>query len=221
VFVVIFEVQPKPDLADEYLKLARHLRPMLDAIEGFLDVERFASRRAEGRLLSLSTWLDEKALVRWRTHAEHHRVQAKGRIQVFEDYRLRVGEVTADTSPPAGIDIEQTRFDETQIGDARAVTITEMMMAEGSSAPNALPAPFELDPGTPGLVDREIFASIYAPGKVVLLASWRDAAAAKAWKPDASGGTLRHRTIRIIRDYGMFERREAPQYYPARAPARA
>src|ERR1700694_6027815 len=102
-FVVIFEVQPKPDLADEYLKLARHLKPMLDAIEGFLDVERFASRRAEGRLLSLSTWLDERALVRWRTQAAPHRVQAKGRPQVFADYRLRVGEVTADTQPPAGI----------------------------------------------------------------------------------------------------------------------
>jgi hypothetical protein len=27
------------------------------------------------------------------------------------------------------------------------------------------------------------------------------------------GGRLRH--FRIIRDYGMFDRREAPQYYPA------
>src|SRR6202521_2081177 len=220
-FVVIFEVRPKPDLADEYLELARHLKPMLDQIDGFLDVERFASRRAEGRLLSLSTWLNEKALVRWRTHAEHHRVQAMGRTQVFEDYRLRVGEVTADTSPPPGIDIEQTRFDATQIGVARAVTITEMTMAQGSPAPDALPAPFELGPGTPGLVDRELFASIYTPGKVVLLASWRDAAAAEAWQPAASCAPLRHRTIRIVRDYGMFERREAPQYYPAREPARA
>jgi hypothetical protein len=27
-------------------------------------------------------------------------------------------------------------------------------------------------------------------------------------------GTLRHRRVRIIRDYGMADRREAPQYYP-------
>ena len=26
--------------------------------------------------------------------------------------------------------------------------------------------------------------------------------------------SLRHRQVRIIRDYGMFERREAPQFYP-------
>src|SRR5207247_1970566 len=118
-FVVIFEVQPKPDLTDEYLKLAQHLKPRLEKIDGFLDVERFASGRTEGRLLSLSTWRDEKALVRWRTHAEHHRVQAKGRSQVFEDYRLRVGEVTTDTQPPEGIAIEHTRLDETAIVAAK------------------------------------------------------------------------------------------------------
>jgi len=27
-------------------------------------------------------------------------------------------------------------------------------------------------------------------------------------------GELRHRLMRNIRDYGMFDRREAPQYYP-------
>ncbi len=220
-FVVIFEVQPKPDLTDEYLKLALHLKPMLDQIDGFLDVERFASRRTEGRLLSLSTWLDEKALVRWRTHAEHHRVQATGRTRVFADYRLRVGEVTADTRPPAGISVEQTRLDETQIGTAKAVTITEMMPDPKSvAAPGPVFSGLELGHGTAGLVDQEIFTSIYTPGKVVLLASWRDAAAAHSWKPAASS-PLRHRTIRIIRDYGMSERREAPQYYPARAPAPA
>jgi heme-degrading monooxygenase HmoA len=220
-FVVIFEVQPKPDLTDEYLKLAQHLRPMLDEIDGFLDVERFASRRTEGRLLSLSTWRDEKALVRWRTHADHHRVQAKGRTQVFEDYRLRVGEVTADTQSPAGIGVEQTRFDETEIGAGKAATITERILGqEELAAQQDLSSRFGLAPVAPGLLDGEIFASIYTPGKVVLLASWRDAAAAQTWKPAASG-VLRHRHVRIIRDYGMFERREAPQYYPARERARA
>jgi hypothetical protein len=54
---------------------------------------------------------------------------------------------------------------------------------------------------------------------MILLASWRDAAAAQGWKPAASAGVQRHRQVRVIRDYGMFERREAPQYYPAREPA--
>jgi heme-degrading monooxygenase HmoA len=219
-FVVIFEVEPKPDLADEYLKLAQHLKPMLETIDGFLDVERFASRRTQGCLLSLSSWRDEKALVRWRTHTDHHRVQAKGRTQVFADYRLRVGEVTADTTPPAGIAVELMRFDETAVGTAKVVTITEIREEPNrAAAPRDLSSLLGLGAGTAGLVDAEAFASIYTPGKVILLASWRDAAAAQGWEPAASAGVQRHRQVRVIRDYGMFERREAPQYYPAREPA--
>jgi hypothetical protein len=37
-------------------------------------------------VLSLSTWRDEKALIRWRTLGVHHEVQEKGRFEVFEDY---------------------------------------------------------------------------------------------------------------------------------------
>src|SRR5260370_12514462 len=157
-FVVIFEVQPRPDHTDEYLKLAEHLRPMLEKIDGFLDIEGFASRRIEGRMLPLSTWLDEKALVRWRTHAAHHRVQAKGRTQVFADYRLRVGEVTADTQPPAGIPVEQTRFDETEIGAAKAATITEMRADPKSvTAPDLVSSRLQLRPRAPALGGPDVF----------------------------------------------------------------
>jgi heme-degrading monooxygenase HmoA len=53
-FVVIFEVVPKADRWDDYLALAQQLRPKLEIIDGFIDNERFASRRRQGRLLSLS-----------------------------------------------------------------------------------------------------------------------------------------------------------------------
>lgn len=70
------------------------MKPKLEAINGFIDNERFASMKAKGRVLSRSIWRDEKAVVCWRTHGEHHDVQEKGRFEVFEDYHLRVGEVT-------------------------------------------------------------------------------------------------------------------------------
>jgi hypothetical protein len=49
-----------------------------------------------------------------------------------------------------------------------------------------------------------------------VLCSWKDADAAKTWVPKSFGGVkeIRHRVVRIVRDYGMFDRREAPQYYP-------
>jgi len=70
--------------------------------------------------------------------------------------------------------------------------------------------------GTDGLIDQEVFESIYNPGKLLLLAGWRDGEAAKPWtptKPDAAA-SLRHCRVRVIRDYGMSDRREAPQFYP-------
>jgi heme-degrading monooxygenase HmoA len=215
-FVVIFEVQPRTERWDDYLALAKQLKPKLEAIDGFIDNERFKSQRNEKRVLSLSTWRDEKAVIRWRTHGEHHGVQEKGRSEVFEDYHLRVGEVTADTAPPKGLALVEQRLDATIVGEAKVVTITEVTPAEdGSLTTDRLPALLGLDTGSDGLLDHEIFESIYNPGKLVLLASWRDATAAQAWRPGRpERATVRHRQVRIIRDYGMFERREAPQYYP-------
>lgn len=198
-FAVIFEVQPKSDRWDDYLGLAGQLRPKLVATEGFIDNERFKSRRTEGRVLSLSIWRDEKAVIRWRTHGEHHGVQEKGRFEVFDDYHLRVGEITHDSGGAVGA---PQRLDDTEVGTAKRVTITEV-------APGV--APPALDPKAPGLVDHELFESITNPGKLLLLASWRDDAAADGFAPR---DVLRHRRVRVIRDYGMFERREAPQYYP-------
>jgi hypothetical protein len=83
--------------------------------------------------------------------------------------------------------------------------------------PDELLAHLGLTTRTAGLVESEAFESITNPGKLILLLSWRDAEAADAWtpiKPDAIQ-SLRHRCVRVIRDYGMFERREAPQFYPA------
>ena len=216
-FAVIFEVQPITTRRDEYLGLARSLKPKLDAVDGFLDIDRLASTRSDQRMLSLSTWRDEKAVVRWRTQADHHGVQERGRADIFADYRLRVGEVTEDSHPPQGIGVDQQRFDETAVGDAKRVTITEVTQAEGPIAAAPATAPFHLglDPHMDGLVGVELFESLYHPGHFLLLASWRDAAAAARWTPTRpeAAQSFRLRGVRIIRDYGMFDRREAPQFF--------
>src|SRR3954447_12493599 len=101
-FSVLFEVHPKPEQWDAYLNYAKMLRPELEAIDGFVDNIRYRSLTREGWILSLSSWRDEKALVRWRTHAVHHDVQAKGRSEILRDYHLRMGQITRDTRLPAG-----------------------------------------------------------------------------------------------------------------------
>jgi heme-degrading monooxygenase HmoA len=208
-FAVIFEVQPKRERRDDYLKLAQFLKPKLQVIDGFIDVERFASRATEGRILSLSIWRDEKSVIRWRTQGEHHAVQAKGRSEIFDDYHLRVGEVT-DDSAQDGI-LPQQRFDATETGAAKIVAITEFRTeAPVQDAGTAL----GLVPGAAGLLFQETYESLTTPGKWVLVTSWKDEAAAAAWRPHTSlPGDLRHRCVRIIRDYGLRDRAEAPQFF--------
>jgi heme-degrading monooxygenase HmoA len=215
-FAVIFEVQPKKGRFDDYLSLARFLKPELEKIDGFIDNERFGSKRTEGLVLSLSTWRDEKAVIRWRTLGVHHKVQEKGRSEVFEDYHLRVGEVAADNQVPRDQKLQELRLDETEIGKAKVVTISELLPnKDGKPASANLVADLGLSKsGTDGVIDQEIFESITNPGKLLLLVSWRDAPAAEQWKPKTTAeGKLRHRRVRVIRDYGMSDRREAPQYY--------
>ena len=216
-FSVIFEVLPKEGKKDEYLRLAKHLKPLLERINGFIDNERFESKLKPGWVLSHSTWRDEKSVVRWRTEAEHHAVQEKGRYEIFEDYRLRVGEVISDTDPPPEAPIRQQRLDETEVGQSKVVTFTEITPERGTIfATQGDLLHLGLDRHSGAIVERDVFASIYNPGKIALLVGWKDVAAAKAWSPEKIDGmqALRQRSIRIVREYGRFDRREAPQFYP-------
>src|SRR5262249_42530571 len=159
-FAVIFEVEPKPERFDDYLALAKELKPKLEAVDGFIDNERFESKRRKGRLLSLSIWRDEKAVVGWRSHGEHHGVPEKGRFGILADYHRRVGEIIRDSRPPLGLAVEEKRFDATEVGDAKVATITEIIpKAEGrpAAAPDALAAQLGLAAGTAGLIEHEVF----------------------------------------------------------------
>ncbi len=76
-FAVIFEVNPDPSRFTAYIEIAKSLRPELQAIDGFVENIRYRSLTRPGWLLSLSTWADEKALVRWRTRERHHLAQER------------------------------------------------------------------------------------------------------------------------------------------------
>ena len=93
---VLFEATPAEGQAEVYLDLAAGLRPELEAIDGFVSIERFQSLSEPGKLLSLSFWRDEAAVRAWRERPSHRAVQAKGRAGVFTDYRLRIAEVVRD-----------------------------------------------------------------------------------------------------------------------------
>ncbi|HTJ27299.1 MAG TPA: antibiotic biosynthesis monooxygenase [Candidatus Limnocylindria bacterium] len=93
---VIFEVVPREGEKQVYLDIAAELKPLLERIDGFISIERFESLAQPGKILSLSFWRDEDAIARWRALEEHRAAQARGRGEVFADYRLRVASVVRD-----------------------------------------------------------------------------------------------------------------------------
>jgi heme-degrading monooxygenase HmoA len=217
-FSVIFEVQPRAEQWNAYLGKARMLRPELEQINGFVDNIRYRSLTREGWILSLSGWRDEKSLVRWRTKVRHHEAQEKGRSEILQDYHLRVGQVTKDNQLPPGHALHEQRLDETEVGEGTTITLIAATRPKAwTETGNAADCAefLGLNPNADGLVAWDVFDAVLTPGELILMISWRDNAAAQVFDnkftvPDG----FRTRRVRVVRDYGMFDRREAPQYYP-------
>jgi heme-degrading monooxygenase HmoA len=227
-FSVVFEVHPKPEQWDAYLGHAKMLRPELEQVDGFVDNIRYKSLTREGWILSLSGWRDEKSVVRWRTKMRHHEVQEKGRDEILSDYHLRVGQVTADTRIPPGHLLQEQRLDETEVGEGTTLTLLDAKApASSKDFPDAKqPSTTKLSPqesarylGLPmqaeGMLVWDVFDAVLTPGDLLLLISWKSARFARELEKTVqmpSDG--RWRRVRVVRDYGMFDRREAPQFYP-------
>ena len=93
---VVFEVFPADGRKDEYLSIATKMRPVAEETDGFISVERFQSLTDPDKILSLSFFEDEEAIRRWRTLSAHRSAQSKGRVGIFDDYRLRIAEIVRD-----------------------------------------------------------------------------------------------------------------------------
>jgi heme-degrading monooxygenase HmoA len=217
-FSVLFEVHPHAEQWQAYLDNAAMLRPELVEIDGFVDNIRYKSLTSEGWILSLSSWRDEKAVVRWRTKMKHHAVQQKGRDAILSDYHLRVGQIIQDTQIPEGYTLEEQRLDETQVGAGTTVSlVTAKRPAKFSETNNPADCAqfLGLDPRASGLLDWQVFDAVLTPGDLILMLTWQAKESAIVFEGEYTlpeGARLRH--VRVIRDYGMFDRREAPQYYP-------
>jgi pimeloyl-ACP methyl ester carboxylesterase/heme-degrading monooxygenase HmoA len=158
VYAVFFEVKPNGTAGREaYLATAHELRSRLDAMRGFVSVERFENQSRPGWLLSLSLWRDESALIAWREVFEHRAAQDKGRHGVFEDYRVRVARQVSEGG--------------------------DFSLAEAADAADV-----------PGI---QRLAGISVPEHHLALIESGNAPKATHWK--------------VIRDYGLNDRSEAPR----------
>ncbi len=219
-FSVLFEVQPKPEKWEDYLASAKMLRPELEQIDGFVDNIRYKSMQRDGWILSLSGWRDEKALVRWRTAQNHHLIQQRGRDDILESYHLRIGEIFGDNRLQPGMELLNQRSDETVVGEGTMTTIITATRPPGHPSNVTACSQFlglDIYSGE-ALVDWDVYEAVLTPGDLCLTLTWRDCNAVKYFEdgermllPDTHH--IRH--VRVVRDYTMLDRREAPQYYPA------
>lgn len=200
---LFFEVQTRPGHRDQYLDLAASLKPDLTAMGGCLFIDRFSSPSRENLLLSYQIWQDEAAMTAWRVHGYHHEVQTIGREKVFSDYRIRIAQVIHEERPGQPVWKPERR---TPYNDPARRPSTFVLVMESKHA--KLPVETEWH--------HDSFKSVYRDGYFAHLIDVPD---------QQSGVELGHRLltdptteyfriVEVMRDYGMYDRAEAPQYYP-------
>ena len=198
-----FEVQIKEGQVDRYLDLAASLKPSLEAMGGCLFIDRFKSLSRNNLLLSYQIWQDEGSMVAWRVDAKHHTVQETGREKVFSDYRIRIAQVVHEERP------QQTPWHPERLSPYNDHNRRPPTFVVASESNNR-----ELPIDATG--NRDVFESINRPGVFAHLidAPSLDVAVEFGKKLFSDSTTEYIRVFEVMRDYGMFDRSEAPQYYP-------
>lgn len=196
--LLLFEVTPFPERRNEYLDIAARLKAELERVGGCHHIERFRNLAHPEKLLSFQLWADEAAIVAWRLNAAHQDVQLHGREKVFEDYRLRVAEI----APSSEDAVQQT--------DAAARGRLVLVMQSGTSY---------LPPEHREGMRVQSFASLYRADQYLHVIEAAPAHLDQVQTLRAADPT-HHYLARVARDYGMFERGEAPQHRPPVCPIR-
>jgi len=199
----LFEVQIKEGQINRYLDLAASLKPSLEAMGGCLFLDRFKSLTRENLLLSYQIWRDEGSLIAWRVDAKHHRVQETGREQVFADYRIRIAQVLhEERSGESAWRPERL----SPYNDPERRPPTFVVASESRNRELSVETSWE----------RDVFESVYRPGVFAHLVDVpsADAGVGLGRQLFADATTEYFRLFEVMRDYGMFNRAEAPQYYP-------
>jgi heme-degrading monooxygenase HmoA len=197
---LFFEVMPRPGHEQAYFDIAAGLRPELDKNPGLMFIDRFKSLIRPRIVLSHSHWRDEASLAGWRTQAKHHAAQIAGRQQHFEDYRLRIGQLACEWLAQAR-DLRQLETSNSY--NDPALQQERFLIASTARAPVEAQA------------ESDVLVSVSRESEYIVLtptASLGDGLRAVE-QLSLAGAMTSVRLYLISRDYGMYERKEAPQYY--------
>jgi len=177
---LFFDVWPKPGHMPQFFAHVERLKPALARHRGLVYLERFRPLDDPDALLSHQIWEDEAAIAAWRCDATHRASQSAGRRVHFRAYRIRVG--------------------------------PELFCLPGQgAAPEGAGRYLVVSYGTAPSGCGRAFESVTRPGRFLTLAEAAAGTAAHELALEAqAGGAEQTRFFRIVRDYTMTARAEAP-----------
>ena len=209
-FTVIFEEQPNLEYEKTYNAAGRSLDPLSQRSPGFIENIRYRSLNRDGWMLSLNSWKDEEALIRWREDPQHRKYQRLSREKLLLDYRLRVVEILPDATPSTTLDMTSHGVHE------RANVVLINMVKPAASAPihslEGLTEWLGISVDASMLSSWDIYEEVQSPDHIIVILSWASAEAAATFVEAAKRGEGidRLRQVHVLRDYGMIDRSEAP-----------
>lgn len=196
---LMFEVKPKEGHEQDYFDRAAALRPRLIKNDGILFIDRYKSLSRPGIILSHSHWRDEASMTRWRVDEAHHKTQAAGRNVHFEDYRIRISHVLHYS---AAAEPAKTWTGDEAYKDPSSTTSRYLAIIGTEKRP--------YDDGG------EAFQSVNFADRFLAIVEPDSEQDGRNLIAEAEG--RRHVTSSLLsivsRDYGMYDRHEAPQYFP-------
>ena len=195
---LLFEMTPRSGHEEHYFRHAAALRPILMQHDGLLFIERFKSLTRPNVVLSHSLWRDEASIARWRTDREHYKSQTAGRFKHFEDYRIRISHVLQHIERGGSKQKwpKEGSYNDAETTPDRFLTVVRTQVM-------------------PDREEGEVFNSVTETNSYLTVAdvSSENAGKSKIDKAEGDDTVLSALLSRVSRDYGMFERTEAPQYF--------
>jgi heme-degrading monooxygenase HmoA len=188
---VFFDVLPKSGFVDAYFAMALGLRSIAEKNAGFISVERFKNLQRPDWYLSFSNWGDEESLASWRCQPDHSSAQVCGRNLILEDYRLRVAAEVLNRSAPA------------ESGEAELVIAYVGNFEAIKNALSKITIPNSITRYFQGVINPERGIALLECSKNQSI----------ALENDSESDLFDVRCFNVVRDYGMYDRAQAPQQF--------
>ena len=87
---VIFKAKIRHGMEEEYSRIASAIEPILKEIDGFISIERFYGKDEDRRVVSISYWESEEAVLKWREHDKLRLASTMGGSEIFESHSSEV-----------------------------------------------------------------------------------------------------------------------------------